>query len=384
MRFRRLEPLARRLSLLVLLGALALGGGIGNARAAESLYDVANITVDTTAKDAVAARNKGMAEAEERALKILLRRLVPLSLQDQLPQFTKEEVEEMVLGVGVRKEQNSTTRYIGTLDVHFNEGVVKQLLANYAIPYSEDRAASISILPVMLQGGGVAGEGQEGWRKAWEDLDLAHSLTPATVLRPRPDLDASVVKAALAGDPDALTTLQSNYGYGGLVLAVGEIKDGKFMTHLAGEDAVGPISFDRSDPMSGGASQAERAAAAASLAILENRWKVMQSGGPAPGQAAYEQNPPAAGTEEEPEAPKVVPRNVVALVQFSGLKDWQQIRSRLTQITGLQSLEVNSLSARTASVTFDFAGSLDRLQAALGENGFALDESNGTFVLRSQ
>jgi hypothetical protein len=203
-------------------------------------------------------------------------------------------------------------------------------------------------------------------------------------LRPRPDLDASVVKAALAGDPDALTTLQSNYGYGGLVLAVGEIKDGNFTTHLVGEDAVGPISFDRSDPMSGGASQAERAAAAASLAILENRWKVMQSGGPARGQAAYEQNPPAAGTEEEPEAPKVVPRNVVALVQFSGLKDWQQIRSRLTQITGLQSLEVNSLSARTASVTFDFAGSLDRLQAALGENGFALDESNGTFVLRSQ
>ncbi len=384
MRFRWLEPLARRLSLLVLLSAVALGASPGNARAAESLYDVAKITVDTTAKDAVAARNAGMAQAEQRALQILLGRLVPLNIQDQLPAFTKEEVEELVLGVAVRKEQNSTTRYIATLDVHFNEAAVKQLFVNYAIPYSEERAASISILPLMLTGDGVTGEGKEGWSKAWGDLDLAHSVTPATLLRPRPDLDPAVVKAALAGDAEALTKMQSNYGYGGLVIAVGEIKDGKFTTRLVGEDAVGAISFARSDPMSGDASQAARGAAAAALAILENRWKVMQSGGQLPAEAAYEENPPAPGAEEEPAGPKVVPRNVAALVEFSGLRDWQQIRSRLAQIAGLQALEVNSLSARTASITFDFAGSLDRLQTALGQNGFALDERNGTFVLHSQ
>jgi len=386
MRFKRLEPLAWRLSLVVLLGALVLGAPCGGAHAAGSLYVVAKVSVDTTAKDAVTARNIGMAEAERRALQILLGRLVPLNIQDQLPEFTKEEVEEAVLGVAVRKEQTSTTRYVATLDVRFNEAVVKQLFVDYAIPYSEDRAASISILPVMLTGDSVTGEGKEGWRKAWEDLDLENSVTPATVLRARSDLDPAVVKAALAGDPDALTALQNNYGYGGLVIAVGEITDGKFTTRLVGEDAVGAISFSRSDPMSGDASQAARDAAAAALAILENRWKVTQSGGQVPAaQAAYEESPGAApGTEQEPAAPKVVPRNVAALVEFSGLRDWQQIRSRLTQIAGLQALEVNSLSARTASITFDFAGSLDRLQTALGQNGFALDDRNGTFVLRSQ
>jgi len=386
MRFKRLEPLAWRLSLLVLLGALVLGAPCGGAHAAGSLYVVAKVSVDTTAKDAVTARNVGMAQAERRALQILLGRLVPLNIQDQLPEFTKEEVEEAVLGVAVRKEQTSTTRYVATLDVRFNEAVVKQLFVDYAIPYSEDRAASISILPVMLTGDSVTGEGKEGWRKAWEDLDLENSVTPATVLRARSDLDPAVVKAALAGDPDALTALQNNYGYGGLVIAVGEITDGKFTTRLVGEDAVGAISFSRSDPMSGDASQAARDAAAAALAILENRWKVTQSGGQVPAaQAAYEESPGAApGTEQEPAAPKVVPRNVAALVEFSGLRDWQQIRSRLTQIAGLQALEVNSLSARTASITFDFAGSLDRLQTALGQNGFALDDRNGTFVLRSQ
>ncbi len=90
------------------------------------------------------------------------------------------------------------------------------------------------------------------------------------------------------------------------------------------------------------------------------------------------------GADPDPASPREVPRNVVALVEFSGLRDWQEIRSRLTRIAGLNTLEVNSMSARAAAVTFDFAGSLDSLQAALGQNGFALDERNGTLVLRSQ
>ena len=77
-------------------------------------------------------------------------------------------------------------------------------------------------------------------------------------------------------------------------------------------------------------------------------------------------------------------RNVAALVEFSGLRDWQEIRFRLTRITGLKGLEVDLLSARGAAVTFDYAGSLDTLQAVLGLNGFVLDERNGTFVLRSR
>jgi uncharacterized protein DUF2066 len=383
MRFRRLEGFVRRLS-LVLLGLAVLGAEPG--RAAESLYDVAKVSVDTTSKDAVAARANGMAEAEMRAFKTVLGRLVPYAAQEQLPEFTKEEVEVLVRGVAVRKEQTSTTRYIATLDVNFDEYAVKQLLQGYGIPFSEQRAPSISILPLMVTGDAVAGEGEEGWRKAWEDLDLSHSVTPATILRPRADLDAAAVKAVLSGDAQTFEAMQNAYGFGPLVLAVGEVKDGTFTTQLVGEDGVGPITFSRSDAVSGSVSATAQAAAAAGFAILENRWKVMQSGGPGSAEAAYEEGAPVPGTEAEqqPAAPTEVARNVAALVEFSGLRDWQEIRSRLTQIAGLQALEIDSLSARRAAITFEFAGPLDRLQAALGQNGFALDERDGTLVLRSQ
>jgi len=362
------------------LGAAALGQGGREASAAQSLYDVAKITVDTTAKNAVAARANGMAQAQMRALKILLGRIVPLSVQAQLPEFTRTEVEELVIGVAVRKEQTSTTRYIATLDVRFNPYSVRQFLADYAIPMTEEQAPTISILPVVLTGDGVTGGGDAGWRKAWEDLDLANSVTPANLVQPQAGLDASAVKAALGGDPDAYAALRSTYGYGGLVIAAGEFKGGKLRARLAGEDAVGAISFDQTYPSTGAG-----AAAGAAFASIEQRWKTMQEGGAPSAAAAYDGARPAEPADTaQPSSHAVVPRNVVALVEFTGLRDWQEIRSRLTQIAGLQALEINSMSARAAAVTFDFAGPLDRLQTALGQNGFVLEQRNGTLVLRSQ
>jgi hypothetical protein len=291
----------------------------------------------------------------------------------------------MVNGVSIRTEQNSTTRYIATLDVSVNEQAIKQLLQDTGIPYSEERAPPISLLPVVIAGDRVTSEGSEGWRQAWEALDLSHSMTPATVLRPRQGLDVATVRAVLAGDAQALAVMQGDYGYGPLVIAVGEATKGEFVTRLAGADGVGAINFGRSDKIGGDAKAAAREAAATAFAIIENRWKVSRSGEVPATEVNY-----APGTEPAPAAagagapPAEVPRNVVAQVQFSGLKDWQDIRGRLMNVAGIQALEVNSLSARAASITFDYAGSLGRLQKELDQNGFVFGESEGTFVLRSR
>ena len=94
---------------------------------------------------------------------------------------------------------------------------------------------------------------------------------------------------------------------------------------------------------------------------------------------------PALPPPEQGAAPKgEVPRNVVAQVEFSSLKDWQDIRGRLMNVAGIEALEVNTLSARGASVTFDYAGSLGHLQEVLGQNGFEFGDREGTFVLRSR
>ena len=375
---------AREAGLLPLLLAL-LVCLTGAAEGADSPYDVAKISVDITAQDAVAARDMGMAEAQMRAVKTVIERLTPVSVQSQLPELSNDDVEAMVNGVSIRKEQNSTTRYIATLDVSVSQQAIKQFLQDQGIPYSEERAPPISVLPVVIAADGVKSEREEGWWQAWEDLDLSHSMTPATVLRPRRDLDVTTIRAVLAGDAQALATMQGDYGYGPLVIAVGEGANGTFITRLAGADSVGAINFGRSDTIGGDAKTAAREAAVTAFAIIENRWKVSRSGEvPATAVNYAPGTEPAPGTAGEGAPPAEVPRNVLAQVQFSGLKDWQDIRGRLMNVAGIQALEVNSLSARAASITFDYAGSLGRLQKELDQNGFVFGESEGTFVLRSR
>ena len=52
----------------------------------------------------------------------------------------------------------------------------------------------------------------DSWRQAWLDLDLGHGLTPANVLQPRPELEAGMVRAVLAGDAGAFAAVQRDYG----------------------------------------------------------------------------------------------------------------------------------------------------------------------------
>jgi hypothetical protein len=330
----------------------------------------------------VKARALGMAEAGQKALAVVLKRLVPGSAQATLPAIGDQDVEAMISSLSVRSEQNSATRYLATFDVTFNEIAVKEFLDRRGVRFSEERAAQISILPLVLDGAGLKSEGAERWRQAWEGLDVSHSIAPASILRPRDSLDAETVKKVLAGNASAYEAMQADYGYAPLVLAVAETKGGKLVTRLAGADSVGAINFGRADTLDGEdlPAVAQRAAAVA-FAILENRWKITQSReAPLPVAAAYRSAAP-----QTPRAPGIeVSRKVAATVAFSGFKAWQEIRERLANVAGLQALQVSSLTERAASISFDFAGPFDRLQAELARNGFALEDRNGSFMLRSR
>ena len=77
-------------------------------------------------------------------------------------------------------------------------------------------------------------------------------------------------------------------------------------------------------------------------------------------------------------------RSVVALVEFSGLQQWQEMRNRLMYVPGLQGFEVNQLSARGASVSFGYAGSLGHLQKVLAKNGFSFENAEDNFIIRAR
>ena len=369
---------------LILGLCLALGLMAAPAQADDDTpYTVSKIAVDVTAKNAVAAKAKAMADAQKRGIDTVLRRVAPFSFSAKLPDLQPQQVETLVNGMAIRKEQYSTTRYIATLDVIFNEQGVKELLTSLGIPTSEERAPMISVLPLVIDGNKVKSL-NEPWRQAWLDLDLSHGLTPANVLQPRPELEASMVRAVLAGDGGAFAAVQRDYGSAPLIIAVGQkVEGGRFVTRLAGTDGAGRINYGWSGKLAGTAPKAAQDAASFAYAVLENRWKATRAApDPVAAPVNYEEGgtppPQAAPQQGEPE------RLVTAVVVFAGLKEWQQIRGRLAQVPGLQRLEVNSLSARTASITFDYAGTLGHLQQVLGQNGFSFENREEAFVLRAR
>ena len=57
---------------------------------------------------------------------------------------------------------------------------------------------------------------------------------------------------------------------------------------------------------------------------------------------------------------------------------------RLAKVTGVNALDVKSLSARHAQVGLQFPGGAERLAQVLGSHGMTLqDGGNGALVLRS-
>jgi hypothetical protein len=379
--FRELAPIFAKMSRVVLLG-VSLLVGVEAANAA-SIYNVAKVRVDVTAKDAVVAREKGMAEAEIQAMRILLTRLVPLSWEGRLPSFPHGEIEGLVAGVAIHSEKTSARRYIGVLDVRFYPGAVRQFLTSRSIPVVESQASPISLLPVMLKGDEIAKDDSADWRAAWDRLDLENGVAPVDLVTPRGDLDFQTVKAVLAGDDDAYAALRSAYGYGGLVIAVGGIADGPFRIQLVGEDAAGDVDAvatseaDRTDPETTYSRAAE-----VGLGILERRWKrrldpnfeetadaPLRRGSLYPDDAAA----PAAETLGR----------VGAVIEFFSVRDWQQIHFGLQRVEDLRDFAVVSRLPYAAEVVFDFEGTVDQLQILLAQNGIGLYERDGTLVLRA-
>lgn len=363
-------------------GVLLLAGV--TACAAASLFNVAKVAVDVTAKDAVVARETGMAEAEMRAWDILVDRLVPPHARPRVQSFSHDEIQGLVAGVAIGKEEGSATRYVAVLDVRFDPNAVRRFLAGRSIPFGEDQASIISILPVVLQGDRVAHDAGARWRQAWERLDLANGVAPATLVAPREDLDARTVRDLQAGEESAYATLRSAYGYGGLVVAAGEAAGGVFKTHLAGEDAAGPIdavvtsAFDRHD-----LDKTFDEAARGALATLDTRWKQRLDMAVDEASAAIDQRG-AVFPDHGSEGAGAPLGRVGAIVEFRDVRDWQRIRFGLHRIAGLNDFAVETLGARAASVSFDFDGPADRLQALLAQNGVALYERDGRLVLRTR
>lgn len=338
---------------------VALLVAMAPAHAQPPVYTVAKVAVNTQASDAVTAKEEAIREGSKRAFRKLLWRLVAFKAHDRLPELSASAIDGMLDGFVVREERFSSTRYIATLDFTFDPGAVRDLLNRIGLPYMDRQSPPVTLLPV------ASGEAAEAWRAAWAALDLRHGLAPLEM----PPAGAATLPAGMNVTPRAVEALQSRLGAQRLVLAAAafDSSDNRLRVALRGEDAVGRFAFAQSFRVYGGdiASAAARAAKIAHMA-LEARWRLtsLQSQGALDGPAPLE--------------------SFALTAVFGSLRAWQDMRSKIASISGVQDVEVKSLFAGGADLVLSFPGGAERFAKAVAARGLTLDRSGREWVLRQQ
>ncbi len=339
--------------------------------AAESPFTVANYPVEARAKDSVTAKNTALADGQQAALGSLLRRIVPVTAYKRLRTLPLVKASDVIDGVSVRSERNSTTDYIATLDFSFQPAAVRGLLTRNGIPFVDSQAPQTVLIPLYRAQPDGAFEVNQGlWSDAWKGLDLTHTLSPLKLDKPKVELAPTTLAALLKGSAGAELALATELKSERVVVAIAEPDaTGKFLVvTLAGIDAVAPFRLQRKYRLSGGdKAYVAELAAIVCLGVLEGRWKAGKAG-------------EAGGVDIGANGAN---SDIPVVVEFATLSEWNDIRTRLLDADGTFDVTIGSVSALNATVAIRHAGGPQGLTAALASKGLAMSENAGTWIVRS-
>ena len=337
----------------------------------ERVFTVGNYPVEAAANNAVAAKDKAIAEGQQAAFRSLLKRLVPVSGYSRLDRLKSVRASEYLEGFAVRSEQNSATQYIASLDFSFQPDEVRNLLAREGVPFVESQAEVATLIPVVRDAGaeGVFRAATGDWANVWKGLDLENTLSPIKIEPLRPIIHSDTINMAIKGDDNADRILSGEYKSEKIIVALAEpdLPAKKVTVTLAGRDGVGAIYWARSYRLNDGdVGYAMELAAVVSLGVLEGRWKAAGHGASG-GQGALA----AAGPE------------LMLTVSFANQDEWNAIRSRILEVDGVDDIRVGVVSVNSAELSLRYPGGGDALSGVLAPKGLSLSHVGAGWQLRS-
>lgn len=383
----RLKGIIAVLSAVAAVAVTAQSEPAAAARA-DAAYTIGNYPVEASDKNAVAAKDKALADGQKAAFRALLKRIVPVTAYKQISRLSGVNASDLVSGFSVRSERNSSTDYIATLDFSFQADAVRSALQSQGVPFVDEQASPVVVIPVLSQGNPPETKSDtSSWRAAWKGLDLTNTLTPVTLDTLKPVIHADTVKMLTDGDDNGLRILSREYNNQRVILAIFEtdLTAKKAIVTLAGEDASGPILLKRTYRVSDGdVAYTSELAAVVALGVLEGRWKAVKSGttsGVAESAALAPEQPAWAAGDAFSGASGG--ESVVFIAEFSSPDQWNEIRTQILDTPGVDGVNISSATERNADVALRYPGGAQALANAIGARGLSLINLGSGWVLRS-
>jgi hypothetical protein len=344
-----------------------------------SVFTVANVRAEAEAADAVEAKKRATEMAKMRAFRSLISRLTDFRAQTHIPDVPLEEVERLISDINIRGEGVSGTGYVANFGITFSERAAGAFFARYNVIPILDRGPEILIVPVYIEDGVTKTADRNPWRSALLALDLTHALVPAKVAPVRNDLTAAIANAYIANPASGVETLKSQYRTSQLLFAVASTGGGgdEIMLKLIGNDAAGQLSVLRKvRGQDAGEEPLLQAAARLAFETVQQRWKLTRDSYVPSGDSGA--SPAASGYGGGGVTPLLV------IAQYSGLKEWQAIRTRLQNLPGIQNWDLKAVNPREAQISFDFPGGADRLSAMAAGQGLSVENSPEGLVVKTR
>lgn len=356
-------PSAAKFSTLLGI-VLALLAGTAQAQVATSgnTYSIADIDVDVTGADAIQARQKGIREAQQQAIKQLVERMVPAEDRARVPAIDDARLDGLVRGTEFQRERTAGNRYIATLTVVFSAPAVRAWLGESNASPAETVPRAALVIPLWKGKSGLESlDDRNPWRDAWSGLDTRASAVPIAVVRgDQLDQNALSVEEAYVGDVSALARLNERYRVPTIIVAIVE------------GDRGGPVSVGgmRYDMQTGAKSELPRLSVPDAAQL---------------GDAAKRIH---AKLDEDWRGLAVVRRDQQAVLEvfvpIRALADWVQVRQRLGAIPSIKTVSVRSLESDRAELRLDYFGTAEQLQRTLAQAGLQLDKEADKWRLQAR
>lgn len=353
----------------------------------EDPYLVENIEVDATADNAVEARTKAFEAAQIRGYEELAKRFLP---ETDLSSFETPDIkiiEAYVQDFEVTNEKLSATRYKGVYNIRFAKNTFQSAGAyNSASETMLPQNKELLLIPFMEVNNRYylwqINPFWEAWTRAQSNKVLGKIIVPVG-----DSTDISQIRDGqrLTYNPALLNAMQSRYRANETVIVVASpeplqdnttnIAIGIYKPQPYGPELAQQLSV-KSYPAEDREQLYNRVVATIAQA-LHTDWKrptAAQQQVPGNTQTPAINNP---YQNQIPQAPILsgAKNNIIAQLQFSGARQWVNTKKAIEAISGVETVQIKSLSSRSATIDINFLGSVDQLRAALLQQGMRLNDT---------
>lgn len=344
------------LSLMVLLLTVF---GNGATYAQDASYTIDNVKVDVTASSAVEAREQAFQAAQIKAYEMLAKRILS---EEEFTEFETPplgKISSLVRDFEVTDEKLSATRYNGTYKFSFRPHVMGQRAQAEMARKKEEQARNQKlagtktlVIPVIQKDGRNYIWAQGPYRDSWKYItqkDKAFTLARGT------EQDRLAIR-----DEEAM-----NYDFARL---------SQMITAYDADDAVMVFTNPQAQANSAPAVEVKLYQVLPSGASFMKKMLIPIYAGEKPdtlfnrvasqSKIALENEMIAMNARKkknkmvQPSIPEGPSSSMTAQLSFNSMREWVELKKNIERTTGITSLIVKSMSARTAVVDIGYQGDL--------------------------